>query len=296
MLIRTDCIPCILDDLNGALELIAVSEDQRFKAMIESLKFLLDNIGSKKVPSSYITEVHRIAKRVTGVDKPFLERRRSCNELGVALANSLDLELSNLDGYDKFRALIGWAIAGNVLDFRTVGTGYKFDVETVKNELISLAEKIDVDMSKKILDLFMLSKRILFVHDNVGEIALDKLLIKEMKRFQGVKVTSAVRGGPITSDVTMEDALQVGLADISDSIIVACPDTLGVSFDEMTPEFKKQLETSDLIISKGQANFYVFSEYKDTLEAPVVCLLRTKCRVVSKLFGYDENINIATVL
>ncbi|GAH29734.1 unnamed protein product, partial [marine sediment metagenome] len=50
-------------------------------------------------------------------------------------------------------------------------------------------------------------------------------------RRYGSSVTSVLRGGPITSDATMEDGEEVGLQEAASEIILAGPDTLGISFN-----------------------------------------------------------------
>jgi hypothetical protein len=105
-----------------------------------------------------------------------------------------------------------------------------------------------------------------------------------------------MRGGAITSDATMDDAKCIGLYEVATSVILAGPDTLGISFYEMSQELKDELSKADLIFAKGQANFYVFSEHKDKVRCPIVCLFRTKCNFVSSIFNFEQNINIATIL
>ena len=73
------------------------------------------------------------------------------------------------------------------------------------------------------------------MRDNVGELALDKLLIQELQRNNAI-VISAVRGGPITSDATIDDARQIELHAAAPSVILAGPDTSGISFQEMSEE------------------------------------------------------------
>jgi uncharacterized protein with ATP-grasp and redox domains len=318
LIAEIDCIPCILDDVRGALELLTSDEGIKRQVMKESLEFLARNIDLKKEPSIYITEVHRILKRVCGVEVPFAERRRMCNELGIALSEKLKARIDHLDGFDRFSMLARWSIAANALDFRTVGTGYDFDIDELERSLYRLAGKLDVDQLPQIYEELGAAARILFVHDNVGEIALDKLLIEDIQKEDArrktqdmkpsnlksqvsslessSKVISAVRGGPITSDATMADAQQVKLHETSASVILAGPDTLGISFEEMSKEFRKELSQTDLVIAKGQANYYVFSEHKGEVGCPIVCLFRTKCRVVSSVFHAMDNINVASIL
>lgn len=295
MIAKIDCIPCILDDARGAIDFLTSDEDLKRRIMKECLQFLAENCDLKKEPSIYITEIHRIIKKITNIRLPFAERRKLCNQLGLELEKRIQTD-SIQDSFEKFSELVRWSIAGNTLDFRTVGTGYDFNIDEVEKELISLVNNLDVDQILQIYENVKIAKRILFIHDNVGEIAIDKLLIKAIKLLENIKIISVVRGGAITSDATIDDAKQVNLDEVADSIIIAGPDTLGISFYEMSNDLKDEIAKADLIITKGQANFYVFSEHKDRINCPVVCLLRTKCHIVSSLFNFNKNINIATIL
>jgi uncharacterized protein with ATP-grasp and redox domains len=322
LIAKIDCIPCILDDLRGALDLLTDDESIKRQVMKESLKLLIDNIDLKKEPSAYITGVHRILKRVCGVEVPFAQRRYICNQLGMELSAKLRERVARLDGFERFSILARWSIAANALDFRTVGTGYDFDIDKIERDLRNLSQSLDIDQLPQVYEKIKASRRILFVHDNVGEIALDKLLIEDMlkqdtrRKTQDARhrkqasslesgvlrlgsskeVISAVRGGPITSDATMDDARQVGLHEAATSVILAGPDTLGISFEEMSEELREEIARADLIIAKGQANYYVFSEHKNEVNCPIVSLFRTKCPVVYNIFHANENISIAAIL
>jgi uncharacterized protein with ATP-grasp and redox domains len=296
LIAKIDCIPCILDDVRGALELLTEDEDVKHRVMKESLEFLARNMDLGREPSAYITEVHRILKRVCGIVVPFAERRSMCNELGIALGRKLEERLASLNDFERFSLLVRWSIAGNALDFRTVGTGYDFDLDEIEESLHDLAGKLDVDQLPQIYERAGAAERILFVHDNVGEIALDKLLIQELQRSGNTSVISAVRSGPITSDATMDDARQVRLHEAASSVILAGPDTLGISFEEMSEELRTELSQADLVFSKGQANYYVFSEHRDEVNCPIACLFRTKCQVVSSIFGFAGDISIAAFI
>lgn len=295
MLAKIDCLPCILDDVRGAIEILTSDENEKRKIMRDSLQFLARNYDFSKEPSTYITEVHRIIKRVCNIELPFAERRQLCNQLGLEIEKRIQADKIQ-DNFERFAKIIRWSIAGNNLDFRTVGTGYDFNIDEIERELISLVDDLDVDQTPKIYEIVKTAERVLFIHDNVGEIAIDKWLIKAIKSSGYTEVVSAVRGGAITSDATIDDAKQVKLDDVADSIIITGPDTLGISFYEMSNELKDEIAKADLIIAKGQANFYVFSEHKNEVSCPVACLLRTKCHVVSSLFNFSRNINVATIL
>lgn len=293
---QLNCASCIIDDLCGALNLVPLKEEIKSEILKESFRFLSKEFSTEKIPSYFITEVHRILKRISGIEIPFKERRDKCNQLGIKMAEKIALEAKELEEFDKFSFLVNWAIASNHLDFRTVGTGYGFQMAEIIEELRAcLSEGLKIDRRAEIFRIAKSSSKILYIHDNVGEIAFDKLLIKELRKY-GASVISALRGGPITSDATMEDGETVGLQEVASEIILAGPDTLGISLNEMSDQLKRELQTADLIIAKGQANYYALTEYRSKVPGEIACLFRTKCELVSNDLGETGKINVATLL
>lgn len=291
-----NCASCIVDDLCGALQLIPLEEKIKKEILRESFQFLSREFSAEKIPSYFITEVHRILKRISGIEIPFKERRDKCNQLGIEMAEKIALEAEGLEEFERFSFLINWAIASNHLDFRTVGTGYGFQMAEIIEELRAcLSEGLKIDRRAEIFRIAKSSSKILFIHDNVGEIAFDKLLIQELRRY-GASVISALRGGPITSDATLKDGETVGLQEAASEIILAGPDTLGISLNEMSDQLKRELQTADLIIAKGQANYYALTEYRPNIPGQIACLFRTKCELVSNDLGETGKINVATLL
>jgi uncharacterized protein with ATP-grasp and redox domains len=290
------CSSCVLHDLVGALDRLGLDGAVRERIVKRSLAHLAAAFDYSHPPSFHITAVHRILKEESGLALPFAELRARCNEVGLAVAALVEKEAQALPPLERFRFLCRWAIAGNHLDFRTVGTGYDFPPERIAAMLReSLDEGLAVDETAAIFAAAGRAREVVYLHDNVGEIAFDKLLIAEIRRL-GPRVVSALRGGPITSDATMEDGLTVKIADAADEVICACPDTLGVSWEEMTPTLKAALATADLVVAKGQANYYVFDEHFRELKGRVACLLRTKCAPVSRRFGSEQVVNAAVLL
>ena len=291
-----NCASCIMDDLCGALDLVPLKEEIKNEILKESFQFLAREFSTEKIPSYFITEVHRILKRISGIEIPFNERRDKCNQLGIKMAEKIALEAERLEEFARFSFLVNWAIAGNHLDFRTVGTGYGFQMAEIIEELRAcVSEGLRIDRRVEIFRKAKNSPEILYIHDNVGEIAFDKLLIRELRRY-GSSVTSVLRGGPITSDATMEDGETVGLQEAASEIILAGTDTLGISLNEMSDQLKRELQTADLVIAKGQANYYALTEYRSKVPGEIACLFRTKCEIVSNDLGETGKINVAILL
>jgi len=117
-----------------------------------------------------------------------------------------------------------------------------------------------------------------YLHDNCGEIVLDKLLLREISRFD-VQVTSIVRGAPVINDATVEDAAFCGIEAIGNGSAVA-----GTDLSLISEEALSILCSADVIISKGQANFETL--YGNNLPAYYIFLC--KCDYFSSRFGLEK--------
>ncbi|NPV53654.1 MAG: DUF89 family protein [Firmicutes bacterium] len=287
---RPECITCIMDDVIGAAKTIPLDDSSMFQLIREALSALSTSYNADTFPSYYITKVHRILKHLARKSILFEEQRAAANEVGMRVRERLRQRAQGLSGAERFYLLARWAIAGNSLDFRTVGTGYDLSLDAIEAMLDSYASRPLVrDDLQGILAAVRSARRILYVLDNVGEIALDCLLIEEIKNQApcAPHVTAAVKSGAITSDAIYEDASRVGLPGVADSIVTSGSDTLGISYDEMSGELREELAAADLIISKGQANFYVLSEPVDIIHAQIACLFTTKCLHAARAAGME---------
>ena len=279
------CLTCVLGDVYAAARQVTRDVSTQLKVAKDAMQFLADTFGHERVPSYYITEVHRILKRDTGIPVPFEESRKQLNQVGIAIGARLRQEAERLEWEARFLFLARWALAGNSLDSRTVGIGYGFDPEKTLQHLQAYVDRgLALDHLDRLYQRIVAKTPVLYIHDNVGEIALDKLFIEELRRH-GCHVTSALRGGPITSDATMEDGRMVGLDAAVDRLVLAGPDTLGISWEEASPELVQAMHSAPLIIAKGQANYYVFSEHRAALTGEVFCLFTIKCQPVADVLG-----------
>ncbi len=153
-----------------------------------------------------------------------------------------------------------------------------------------------VNQSRLIYDAARAASRIVYITDNVGELPFDKLLVA-LLGSRGARVTVPLRGGPITSDAVMEDALAAGMDSAASELILAGPDTLGISFSEMSKPMAEALARADLIVAKGQANYYVLTEFGHRYpHATIACLFTAKCGMVWRDFGATGKASIAAII
>lgn len=297
MRIVPECLSCIIDDILEALVLLEAPRKDVDAILSEVLTYLGQQYPDNEPPSYYITEAHRIVKRRLNLDMPFSTLREICLLSCKEIARDVAREASGLSGQEKTRLLMRWAVAANTLDFRAAGAGYGIATAGIEQMIRERYDAgLDVDDCDRIVRAASSARRIVYLPDNVGELPFDKLLIADIGSY-GASFTVPFRGGPITSDVVLADAGAVQMQEAADRIILSGPDTLGVSFKEMTDECSSALAQADVIIAKGQANFYVLSEFGGQFpNAMIVCLFATKCNYVSGLFGCEGRINVAAVI
>ncbi len=161
--------------------------------------------------------------------------------------------------------------------------------------MIEDAEKdLAIDEISKIYEEAKSADKILFLTDNAGEIALDKLLVGELKRLNA-KITVVVKGGPILNDATLEDAKMVSMYEVADTVITTGADAVGLPiYEERSKEFINAYDEADFVIAKGMGYAETLTEIK--LKQPHAFLLRTKCNPVAKHFGVARGKNVAKLV
>ncbi|MFX1598095.1 MAG: DUF89 domain-containing protein, partial [Promethearchaeota archaeon] len=152
-------------------------------------------------------------------------------------------------------------------------------------------EGLCIDDSQELLERAKRGGRILYLTDNAGEIVFDKLLMKELKRFN-VDIIAAVRGGAIVNDATYDDAVQVGLTEII-RVTTTGTDAVGPLRSEISASFQELLNSADFLISKGQGNFEALagdSAYDRFF------LLRVKCKVIADALNVQVGCNVVKMM
>ena len=118
-----------------------------------------------------------------------------------------------------------------------------------------------------------------------GEIVLDKLFLKELKkRFPHLELCVMVRGEEVLNDATLEDAETVGLHNVAR--VIPNGNGVGGTVENMLQgEAKEVLEQADIILSKGQANFETLNGCGRNIYYSFLC----KCDWFSGRFQVERN-------
>ncbi|MGI6151670.1 MAG: damage-control phosphatase ARMT1 family protein [Christensenellales bacterium] len=277
MKINSRCILCQISSLGKVLAGMDLTEEQRLSIVQDMLRHYANCDADMPSPEAYIAPWERIVAENDGID-PMLDAKRADDELGLSLLPMIQREIGAAE--DKFDTAMRYAIAANIMDPMPQHHGMTMD-EVLKT---SANTPLFVDDSKELVERLKKAEKILYLTDNAGEIAVDRLFIETMYRL-GIttpdKVTVAVRGHAANNDATMEDAERVGMTGIA-KVIGNGDNTMGVLLHRCSEEFKEAVYAADVIVSKGMGNFECLHDWRDK---PVFYLFITKCETVAELSG-----------
>lgn len=205
---------------------------------------------------------------ITGIADPFAEEKTESNRLALELYAVWKPKVTA--SAHPFELAIRLSIAGNIMDY---GANNSFDIhQTI--ELVSSAD-FAIDHTNLLELAIKRAKRILYLGDNAGEIAFDKLFLETIGHPD---VTFAVRGGIALNDATMQDAEAIGMDSVA-RVISNGFDAPSTVLAECSPEFLTTYHLADLIISKGQGNLEGLIDKNDPR---IFFLLMVKCDLMAE--------------
>lgn len=276
------------------MEILEATNDKtlQFEAMTALTRLLHKEFKSTAVPAIIGTKRDRLVKTVTGNKDPYAKKKWLSNQQALEILPQLKRMIAcETSDEARFRRACLCAIVGNIIEFDIPEHEFRFE-DLAK--LVQQAEQdLAVDEVSKILDSAKKAEEILYLTDNAGEIAFDKLLVTELKRLDA-RVTVAVKGKPIINDATLQDAKTVGMNEVADDLISNGADTVGLILKECSKRFLTLYRSADLVVAKGMGYAETLTEIK--LFNPHALLLRTKCQPVARCFGTVRGKNVAKLM
>lgn len=288
MKVGSHCAYCILHRGYKMIQRSTEDETKRVKAMTALLQMLGERYRPDAVPSFIGAERCRVVKKVTECDDPYSELKRKSNEIAMKLLPQMETYIDSQPKSMRLFSAIKVACIGNVIEFDV--PGHSADIEEALKGLEEDFFINDVDDLKKLLRH---GSHLLFLTDNAGEIAFDKLVVRELKRI-GCKVTVAVKAGPSLNDALMADAEAVGMNDEADELITTGAASIGINLAETSNAFNKHFYGSDIIIAKGMANWETLTE--TPAPCPLMYVFRTKCEPVASAVRAPIDVNVAKLV
>jgi len=279
MLIKPDCIPCILRMSITAIRELALNEyavKELYSRILEipSLRGQFWDITSAEIIELVWGQIADTTKRRDPFYSLKLEQNKRIMEIYPFLEKVVD------EAPDPLSTAVKLAILGNAIDVMISDS--KQGIED------SITEKLKMPISKEMFGEFSKrlkqSRHLLFFGDNSGEIVFDKLLIETIRKMYDPEIAFVVRSVPTLNDATLDEARQVGIAAtlIENGIDGPLPGTI---LRRCSTEVTDLVSRADLIISKGGGNFDTLEEEKGSLKEKITFMLLSKCDPYYKYFG-----------
>jgi damage-control phosphatase, subfamily I len=266
-----DCVPCFLrQSLEAARN---VTEDTRIhEQIVRDVLRMTAELDLNQPPPFVGQAIHRRLRELTGVKDPYQAAKRRFNSLAMEALPELAELVRQAE--DPLLAAATCSVAANAID---MGIASAITEAEVRAALRGLPEAPVHGDWEGFLEVAAKATDILYLADNAGEIAVDRLVIEALG---AERVTVAVRGAPVLNDATVADAHEVGMDELV-RVIDNGSDAPGTILDDCCSSFRKLFDQADLIIAKGQGNF----ESLSGTGTNIAFWFKVKCPVVGSQVG-----------
>ena len=286
MEVNVECVPCILSVRSREVLMRYSGTDRRaVDFMLELAKKFYESVNSGNLNVTYIaTELFRDVKKFLNDPDPYREIKHEANQNGMRLYSELKEVMSSLSPRDRLITAAKAALLGNSIDLGV--SGYE---PPNTRELASIVSEVEVVGISEVKALENVGgKTIIYLLDNCGEAALDKVLAEELRR-RGAYVVAVVKSGSFQNDVTVSDVSDLQLHESFDDVIESGTDGSSIFVDELSSDLRSYLKQADLIVSKGMAHYEYLSDFEVSAGTPVVYMLRAKCDPIARNLRVSKN-------
>jgi uncharacterized protein with ATP-grasp and redox domains len=286
MKIQTECLPCLLKRILFETELSTKEKKRQTKALRTACTLLGEHYDPEECSATIATKLHKSVYETLQNKDPYAELKHTSNLIATSLVPTIERLIKTSP--DPLKTSMICSIIGNIMDFGIDGSSAH--PQMLKEAFDRLyAEGLGYDDYQKLRALLKNATHLVLFTDNCGEIVFDKILCQELKRFNpALVITVVVKGEPILSDATAEDAKEIKLNEVVDALCTTGCFAVGVDFQRLPAEVTSALKHADVIIAKGMANYESFSE---TTHRPIAYLLRTKCNAIARSMNLPRNIS-----
>jgi uncharacterized protein with ATP-grasp and redox domains len=281
MLLKPDCIPCILKMTLELLRTLPVTEDkirEIFKRVLELPPLKGDDW--RTTSPQVIEPVMRLMAETVGNPDPFSAVKMEQNERMAAIYPALKRRVQNDPA--PLETAIKLAIIGNAVDFMVAGGPADL--------FAFIQDKLDSPLPGAAFPQFSrrlaAARSVVYFADNCGEIVLDKLLIETLyAHFPKMDIFLVVKSLPALNDVTRKEALAAGMDTVATIIENGMDGPVpGTILSRCSKELNRLVGQADLVISKGGGNFETLSEKAMSLPVDISYLLLSKCVPLKQYF------------
>ena len=283
MKINSYCMGCLI---NRQLENIKDFNDEELKAdYIKKVMGIIISADKDTSSAEILEPINELYQKYFGTPYDFKALKDKYNTLMLEKEDYIWNKI--MSSADSLREALKYSRAGNYIDL-AMG-----NIDDGK-----LKQLID-DVNSEVVDDYMYrlfkndldnARELVFITDNCGELVLDKLFIKSLKKhYPSIHIAAIVRGKMVLNDATMYDADMVGLTRLID-VIDNGTGIPGTSLNKISLKAYESIKAADLIIAKGQGNF----ETLNGCGLNIYYLFLCKCDWFTKRFGMERYKGIFT--
>jgi len=276
--INSECIKCLLGKYFKNFP-DNIDEETKIQYMQKVLSIIA--AADKRMSAPELTEkILTLQKELLGYSTDYSAIKSHFNSLVMSVEGEIEDKINASN--DKFKTALLYAISGNFIDF---GAMESVDEESLF-ETLDNAENIEINKTEveNLRQEIINAKNLVYLTDNCGEIVLDKLFIKIIKKFNPkIKVDVIVRGQAVLNDCTIEDAKEIDMYSVAD-VISNGTAVAGTCLNRISIEAKNLIDTADIIISKGQGNFETLHHCGKNIYYLFLC----KCKMFAERFDVKQ--------
>ncbi|WP_216697002.1 damage-control phosphatase ARMT1 family protein [Anaerostipes faecalis] len=275
--LNSQCIRCLVKKQMENFD-NNIAENQKVQYMQEVLK-IIAQAGPSEGGPVISGRIFELQKRMFGEKVDYKPIKHRYNQMMLDMEYEISQKIENSE--DTLKQALKYAMTGNYIDF---GALSNVDNEKLM-ELLEQAGKNAVSQEEyqALREDLKRGGKLVYLTDNCGEVVLDKLLIKQLKKeYPDLDITVIVRGQEVLNDATMEDAKQIGMTDIV-KVIGNGSDIAGTYEEEISQEALDMINQADVIIAKGQGNFETLWGCGRNIYYMFLC----KCELFTERFGVN---------
>lgn len=276
--LHPECIRCLaVHQLDKVPE--GISDDIKADYMQRILKIIGD--APKEYAAPVVARsIAAVQMELFGEKDDFTEIKKHFNQVMLNREDQVRRKVQEAE--DPLKMALQYAMIGNYIDF---GARYQVDEKYLTELLDSAGEKeFDQEQYEALQRDLAGAGKLVYLTDNCGEIVMDKVLIALLqKQYPNLSITVIVRGAPVSNDATLEDARQIGLTEMV-RVIGNGNDIAGTWMPEVSEEAKAELDSADVILAKGQANYETMRKCGRNIYYLFLC----KCRLFAAWFGQQQ--------
>ncbi|MHA2228464.1 MAG: damage-control phosphatase ARMT1 family protein [Candidatus Thorarchaeota archaeon] len=278
-----DCSTCILNSLETLIPMLAESKEKQFKLMKTAYAHLAEGYEKGTEPAPLSIELYRELYTQSGKEDPYKEIKLKSIQFAEKALPLIEDSISKTSDFERLRATLAAAIAGNIIDFNTAG--HDPDLENLFEVYKDIRKKgFQIDDSEQLwITLKSKNGTVVFLGDNAGETLFDIPMLRLLNELNW-KVYYVVKGKPMVNDATADDVKGTEIETLT-TVVDSGAWAHGVPKQWVSQKFLELVSQSDLVISKGQANIETFPEIQRALGVETYYVTRAKCPHISQAIG-----------